>query len=365
MINSWRVVYLTICCSVVSFGIELPKSSFADEPATAEAASPPIKVGILGMDNYQCVAFMQLWHQQETPENLAGLRIVAAYPGEPSPRIEKSADNLQKWIERAVKNDVKIVASPAELLPLVDAVILMSTDATHHLEEVRPVLAAGKPVYIGRPMVTSLVDAVRIFNLAKESNCPIFSCSQHRFSPGFVEMREHPEVGKVTGCDVYGGYPPEQPVDDAIWGALHGIETLQTIMGAGCESVARTSTDDAELLSCVYADGRIGTWRGMRKGAVKYSAVVYGEKGIGPAGLYGYAAPVGGVAPKTRYMGYEGVAVEIASFFKTKQPPVTAAETLEVFAILEAAKISKSQGGIPVKIADVLKAAEEKVAAEK
>src|SRR5688572_17411765 len=98
MIKAWRVVSLTICSCVVLSGIALQKSGFADEPATAEAASPPIKVGILGMDNYQCVAFMQLWHQQETLENLAGLRVVAAYPGEPSSKIEKSAYNLQKWV---------------------------------------------------------------------------------------------------------------------------------------------------------------------------------------------------------------------------------------------------------------------------
>jgi predicted dehydrogenase len=348
---------------MVFFGI-VGFAAAEDSVPADRRTTPPIKVGILGMDNYQCVAFMQLWHQKQVPENLAGLRVVAAYPGEPSPKIAKSAENLPKWVARAVAQEVKIVDSPTELLPLVDAVILMSTDATGHLEEVRPVLAAGKPVYIGRPMANSLVDAMRIFKLAKEENCPIFSCSQHRFSPGFFEMREHPEIGTVIGCDVYGGYPPEQPVDDVIWSALHGVETLQIIMGAGCKSVARTSTDNAELLSCIWSDGRIGTWRGIRTGAIKYSALVFGDKGIGPAGLYGHAAPIGGVTPKTRYMGYEGVAVQIANFFKTRQSPVKAEETLEIFAILEAAKLSKAEGGAPVKIAEVLKAAEEKVAAE-
>lgn len=331
----------------------------------AEEPAAPIRVGILGMDNYQCVAFMQLWHQKEVPENLAGLKVVAAYPGEPSPNIEKSAENLAKWVERAKGQNVKIVNSSAELLPLVDAVILMSLDATRHLEEIRPVLVAGKPVYVGRPLAASLVDAVRIFKLAEEHKCPLFSCSQHRFSPSFIEMREHPEVGQVLGCDVYGGYPAEQTQQDPIWGALHGIETLQTIMQSGCESVARTSTADAELLRCVWKDGRVGTWRGISKGHIKYSAVVFGDQGIQPAGLYGYAAPVGGITPKTRYMGYEGVAIQIASFFKSKQPPVSADETLEVFAMLEAAAQSKQQGGATVSIAKVLQAARDQVAAEK
>ena len=353
---------LLLLALAVTFGL---KPMAAAEPKEETTAADPIKVGILGMDNYQCVAFMALWHKKDAAENLAGLRIVAGYPGKPSPNIPKSETNLPKWVERAVKADVEIVDTPADLIKKVDAVILMSTDASGHLEEVRPVLEAGKPVYIGRPVTTNLEDAVEIFQLAKEYNCPIFTCSQHRYSPGFFDMRNHPDVGKVLGCAVYGGYPPEQPVKDRIWSALHGIETLQTIMGPGCETVTRTSTEDAELLNCVWKDGRIGTWRGLGSGAVKYSALVFGDKGIAPAGKYGYAAPVGGVTPKSRYMGYEGVSVQIANFFKTKQPPVSAAETIEILAILEAGKLSKQQGGVPIKVADVIKAAEAKVRARR
>ena len=39
---------------------------------------------------------------------------------------------------------------------------------------------------------------------------------------------------------------------------------------------------------------------------------------------YGYAAPVKGVVPPGRYMAYEATAVEIARFFKTRKPPVSA-----------------------------------------
>jgi len=63
----------------------------------------------------------------------------------------------------------------------------------------------------------------------------------------------------------------------------------------------------------------------------------------------------GVVPPGGRYMGYEGVAIEIAKFFKTKQPPVAADETIEIFAFLAAAEKSKEQGGSPVKLEAVLR----------
>ena len=44
----------------------------------------------------------------------------------------------------------------------------------------------------------------------------------------------------------------------------------------------------------------------------------------------------------------------IAKFFKTHQPPVSAEETIEIFAFMEAADQSKRQGGSPVALETVL-----------
>src|ERR671929_142882 len=81
-------------------------------------------------------------------------------------------------------------------------------------------------------------------------------------------LHNHPEVGKVLGCDVYGGCPTEPHHAELYWHAVHGIETLYTIMGPGCESVRCTSTPYAESITGVWADGRVGTYRGIKKGAL-------------------------------------------------------------------------------------------------
>ena len=56
-------------------------------------------------------------------------------------------------------------------------------------------------------------------------------------------------------------------------------------------------------------------------------------------------------------MGYKGIAIELAKFFKGGPPPVPAAETLELFAFMEAAHESKRQQGASVKVAEVLEKA--------
>ena len=244
----------------------------------------------------------------------------------------------------------------------VEAVLVMSLDGRTHLEYATAALKAGKPVYVGRPLAASLDDAIEIFRRAKQYKTPIFTCSQHRFVPGFIGMRNHEEVGEVLGCTVYGGCPTEVHHPDFFWHSIHSIETLYTIMRPGAVSVTRASTPNAELVTGVWKDGRIGTYRGIRKGAIRYSALVFGSKGVAPAGKYGYAAPVKGVVPKGRYKGYEGVATEIAKFYKTRKSPVSPAETIELFAFMEAAHESKRRDGAPVRLGEVLKRARQAVA---
>lgn len=347
----------TYAKSLVSVLVTLFFASFA-------VAAEPLRVGVVGLDNYQAVAFTQIFHDPKAAGDLAGLKVTAAWPGG-SPDIEESVESLPKWIPAMKEFGVEIVDSIDKVLEKSDAILIMSLDGRAHLPQVKAVAKTGKPIYIARPLAASLEGAVEIFEVAKANKAPLFSCSQHRYSPGFSGMKNHPEVGQVTGCSVYGGCPTEPHHADFFWHAVHGVETLYTIMGLGCESVTRASTPDAELVTGVWKDGKIGTFRGIRKGAIKYRAMVFGDKGISPSGDYGYDVPVNWVAPHGEYMGYKGVAIEIARFFKSGKPPVSPEETIEVFTFMEAAHQSKAKGGVPVKLADVLAEAKAKVEANK
>ena len=53
--------------------------------------------------------------------------------------------------------------------------------------------------------------------------------------------------------------------------------------------------------------------------------------------------------------GYAPLVVEIMKFFKTGIAPVSAEETIEMFAFMEAADESKRQGGAPIDISELIK----------
>ena len=205
-----------------------------------------------------------------------------------------------------------------------------------HLAQARPVIAAGKPLFIDKPMAASLADAMEIFRLAKEKNVPCFSASSLRFSSGFQAVRgPSAPFGQVKSCVAWSPFHIEPHHPDLFWYGIHGVETLYTIMGPGCKTVTRAAPDK---VVGVWADGRTGTFVG-REG---YGAEVVGTKRSGSAG---------------NYEGYKPLVVEIARFFKTSRPPVSAEETLEILAFMEAADQSKVAGGAPVSIESVMKQA--------
>jgi predicted dehydrogenase len=267
------------------------------------------------------------------------VRIVAAYPGG-SPDIPSSRDRVAGYTkDLREKFGVAIVGSIDELLANVDVVLLESVDGRPHLEQARPVFKARKPVFIDKPVAGSLADAIAIFELARETGTPCFSSSSLRFGPGVATLHDQAKLGEIIGCDVFGPCALEEHHPDLFWYGIHGAETLFTIMGTGCQSVSRSQTESTELVAGTWSDGRVGTFRGMRKGPYKYGGTVFGTKGNAPIGDYG---------------GYQPLVVEIVKFFKTGKPPVSADETLAIYAFMEAADESKRQGGKPVTIDGVM-----------
>jgi predicted dehydrogenase len=309
--------------------------------APAQDERPLIKIGIIGCDTSHVPAFTGLFNDPKNEGDLAGFKVVAAFPGG-SPDIAVSHTRVEGFTRQLRdKWNVEIVNSIDDLLARVDVVLLESVDGRPHLEQVTPVLKAKKKVFIDKPIAGSLADVLRIFALAKEHNVPLFSSSSLRFGPGVSGMKKDPKVGKVLGCFAYSPCEFEPHHPDLYWYGVHGVEMLYTVMGTGCQSVTRAHTKDFDEVIGTWKDGRIGTYRGMRagKGKSSYGALVFGSDGIVPSGGYG---------------GYKPLVVEIAKFFRTGTPPVAAEETIEMFAFMEAADESKRQNGAPVTLEAVL-----------
>jgi hypothetical protein len=313
---------------------------------SAQAASPRLRVGIVGIDAH-ALWFTEIINDAKAKPPINDMKIVAAVPAY-SPDVAYSTKVFEPNKQGLVRLGVEMVDTIEAMLPKVDAVMILSIDGRKHLEQSRPVFAAGKPVFIDKPVAGSLADIVRIYALAEKSKTPCFSNSSLRYSAGIAGMRNHPTVGKVLGCDAYGPNAPLEPttgasldpaLPDFFYYGIHGCEELFTIMGPGCKTVTRVKAPTADFAAGVWADGRVGTLRGILRGQTGFGATVFGEKGIAPAGPF---------------EGYAPLLAEIAKFFRSGKPPVTVEQTLEIYAFMEAADESKRQGGVPVSLESVL-----------
>ncbi|MGJ7033735.1 Gfo/Idh/MocA family protein [Niabella hirudinis] len=320
-------------------GIGLGISSQAAAKTNGQAAQGK-RIGIIGLDTSHAVAFTKSLNGGSPDPAFMGYRVVAAYP-KGSNDIPSSVERIPGYITEVQKYGVTITRSIEELLPMVDAVCLETNDGRLHLEQALPVLKAGKPLFIDKPMTASLKDAVAIFNAAAQYKVPVFSSSSLRYITGMDEVGKG-TYGKVIGAETYSPAPLEKTHPDLFWYGIHGVEILFTAMGSGCQSVVRVHTPETDVVTGTWSDGRIGSFRGTRTGPSGYGGTIFTEK---------KTVSLGG------FKGYDPLLKEVIRFFETGKPPVTAKDTLDILAFMEAADESKKKNGVPVSLASVYKKA--------
>lgn len=300
------------------------------------AQAEVFRIGMIGLDTSHVIAFTR---QINDPKNDYGCKVVAGFPGG-SPDVTASADRVDNFTKQLrEKYGLEIVDSIEQLCQKVDGILLESVDGRPHLAQAQPVIEAGLPMFIDKPMAGSLKDVIEIFRLAEQAKVPCWSSSSLRYALGVADMKKSGALGDILGCDVYSPCSLEPHHPDLYWYGVHGVEILYSIMGTGCQRVTRTHSEGCDVVVGHWQDGRIATFRGIRAGKSGYGARVYGSKSIQSTGEYG---------------GYGALVEEIVRFFKTGKVPVPADETIELFAFMSAADVSKLAGGAPVSLEAVI-----------
>ncbi|MCA9024526.1 MAG: Gfo/Idh/MocA family oxidoreductase [Planctomycetaceae bacterium] len=326
MHTSVRFCLLTIALGVVSIA-----SASADDQDSGS-----LRAGMIGLDTSHVIAFTKIFNAEAPAEDVAGVKIVAGYPG--GTDIPASADRVEGFTNQLRESGIEIVETIPELIDRVDVVLLESVDGRIHLEEARQVIAAGKPVFIDKPIAGSLVEAIMIFEMAERAGVPCFSSSSIRFGDDLLNARHNESLGPIAGCAAWGPCIYQPGIPDLFNYGVHGVEGLYTVMGTGCQTVVRTKTEDTDFVVGTWEGGRIGTYRGIRNNSAGFGFMIFGNKAITHAGRGEYGQ----------------LCREITRFFKTGTSPVPTSETIELFAFMEAADESHRQGGAAVSIPDYI-----------
>jgi hypothetical protein len=301
--------------------------------AWSAAIAADIRLGIIGTDTSHVVVFTQMFNDSTRADHVPGARVVAAFKGG-SPDIDSSWSRVDKYAdELKTKWNLELEPDIPTLCRKVDAILLESNDGRKHLSQAKLVIAAHKPMFIDKPLASTLEDAREIARLAREAGVPFFSSSSARFA-GIATAMKFPDA---MGAIVWGPGPLEaHHYLDLSWYAIHPIELLYTLMGTGCEEVSRMATDDSDDIVGRWKGGRIGTVRANRPHGTQGAVVFRGNKAV--------------QSDSTMEEGYGPLLKQIVKFFQTGIPPVAPEETLEIMAFMDAAQRSKEAGGRPMRL---------------
>jgi len=315
------------------------RSTFADRlpDSTADGHCSYVvdehAVRLVGLDTSHVIAFTRVLNDEADKNHVAGARMIAAVK-DSSPDVESSYTRVEKYTaELTGKWGVKLYPTVTELCRHVDAVMIENVDGRPHLKHAIDVIKAGKPLFIDKPLAGTLADCLKIYRLGKRHKVPVFSSSSLRFAKATLAARAG-KHGKVLRCETFSPAHLEPHHPDLFWYGIHGVESLFTVMGPGCVSVKRGTTDDGKIeVTGTWKDGRVGIFR-EGKG---YGGTAKCESG---------EHPVGG------YDGYAPLVEAAVKFFKSGKSPVTARETLEIYAFMQAADESKAANGkeVPLKL---------------
>lgn len=330
--------FKAVCVAAAVAAIGVGSNAFAQE---ASAADGVFKLGVIGATTSHVPAFISAINDPNGDELYQKFEVVAVYPGG-MPDNPESWDRVEKYTSECVDAGLTVYTTVEELVANVDGVLLESVDGRPHLEQAKPAIAAKKPLFVDKPMAGSLADALEMFRLAKENDVPIFTASSLRFVAGYQKMRNERPLGEIYGCDATSPCSTNPKHPSLYWYGIHGVESLFTIMGPDCVSVSRISSPTADVAVGVWKGRKIGTFRGVRKGASTYGVKVFAEKGVEEAGTY---------------EGYEPLVREICRFFETGVAPVSEEETIAIFAFMTAADMSRRAKGASVDLEDAIEAA--------
>ncbi len=284
------------------------------------------KLGIVALESSHVDQFCRILNLPDDERHLEGARIVALCPQDnPSERVEELCG------EYGIDT---VVQSPEDMVPPVDAAMMLGRDGAQHCRQTLPFLKAAKPCFVDKPFAHTMEDAALMIETARDHSVPIMTSSALRYAVELEEAADQIEaLGELRHCSLLG------PGELFFYG-IHLSDLLMRLMGPGVEAVANTREETMDLVSVSYGDGRSACLQVLRQKGARFLGHLVGTEGtmelrITDPGYY-----------RRQMQAFLGMV-------ETGEEPVPEAEMLEAVQILVAADRSAKQGGRQVRLAEV------------
>lgn len=237
------------------------------------------RLGIVGIENSHADHFIRHLNSEQ---RFGDSRVVAIVRGEDSRVATLTA-----------RARLQVVESPADLVGLVDAAIVCSRDGSLHPQQAEPLLAAGLPVFIDKPLAASRAAAEALLARGNDAGVPVVSASAVRFTPQVAELQAaRARTGIFQAVAVSGPADPASPYAGIFFYGIHTVETALLLAGAADRQPdlagLTVQQQGAAIVATVEIGGVLVTMRFVtpdEQGQVPFHAAVFGRHGSAAADL--------------------------------------------------------------------------------
>jgi predicted dehydrogenase len=143
---------------IVSFSVFNLSAQEDDGKPSHSTTGKVFRLGIIGTTTSHVNAFINILNDPDREGVYREFEVVGAYAGG-MPDNPASWDRVEKIKQFVVEKGINVYPTIEQLLEHIDGALLESVDGRCHLEQAKPVIKAGKPLFIDKPAATTLADA--------------------------------------------------------------------------------------------------------------------------------------------------------------------------------------------------------------
>lgn len=171
-------------------------------------------------------------------------------------------------------NISNIVAEYSDMIGQVDAVLLARDDPKNHYMMAKPFLEAGVPIFIDKPLATSLDEANKMYQLEQYEG-QLYSCSSLRFAREFKLTDEViSNVGEIKLLDAIIPKSWEKYAVHIIEPALQMLKSKSKL-----SAVTNTGSGSTNIVTARWDDGTCAIFKVLGSTSCPLHISIYGTDG--------------------------------------------------------------------------------------
>ena len=231
-----------------------------------------IRIGIVGSDNSHAEQFAKIANGLHDAGRVAGVRCVA---------ISAPHNTRGRTKEVAAHGGIEhVVAAPEEMVDMVDAAMVVYRHGGLHLEGAMPFIEKKIPVFIDKPLATSVRDAKKLLEAARRKKTPVASFSTLRFCDGFIEFqKEMKAIGDLKAGVFKSPGDLRSKYGGVFFYGIHAVELMHATMGYGARKVSAVARARHVLATVLFDGGRMAQLPILEGPAHTFHVTAHGTEG--------------------------------------------------------------------------------------